>query len=88
MIGRFGDRKFGRGWEGAGMLFESLTRVPRCLTPGDTVALVSPASWLEPAQIKETVATIESWGFRAQLGAHVHDRLGYLGGRDRHGSRT
>ena len=66
------------------MLSESLTRVPPALTPGDTVALVSPASWLEPTQIEKTVATIEAWGFRAQLGAHVHDKRGYLAGTDSH----
>lgn len=66
------------------MLSDSLTRVPPALTPGDTVALVSPASWLEPTQIEETVATIEAWGFRAQLGARVHERRGYLAGTDSH----
>ncbi len=64
------------------MLSGLLTRVPAALTSGDTVALVSPASWSETAQIEETVATIEAWGFRARLGAHVHDRRGYLAGTD------
>ena len=55
-----------------------------CVEAGDRIALVSPASWLEPVQIAETAATIEAWGFRAQLGAYVHDRRGYLAGTDGH----
>jgi muramoyltetrapeptide carboxypeptidase len=64
------------------MRSESLVRMPPSLAPGATIALVSPASWSEPAQIEETAAIIESWGFRPRLGAHVHDRLGYLAGSD------
>lgn len=61
---------------------ETLVRMPPSLAPGAAIALVSPASWSEPAQIDETTAAIESWGFRPRLGAHVHDRLGYLAGAD------
>lgn len=61
---------------------ESLARMPASLAPGAAIALVSPASWSERAQIEETTAAIESWGFRPRLGAHVHDRLGYLAGAD------
>lgn len=57
-------------------------RLPRALGPGDTVALLSPASWSEDDQIQETVTTIESWGFRPLLGDHVHERQGYLAGAD------
>ena len=59
-----------------------VVRVPPVLANGDGIALVSPASWSELEQIEETEAVIESWGFRPRLGAHVHDRLGYLGGAD------
>lgn len=57
-------------------------RMPRVLTDGDAVALISPASWSEPGQIDETRAIIESWGFRPRVGSHAHDRLGYLAGTD------
>lgn len=60
----------------------TLLRVPRALSNGDGIALVSPASWSEPAQIEETNAVIESWGFRPRVGAHVRDRVGYLAGTD------
>ena len=64
------------------MLSMTSLRIPRALTDGDCIALVSPASWSEPGQIDETEAVIESWGFRPRLGAHVHERLGYLAGTD------
>lgn len=60
----------------------TLLRVPRALSNGDGIALVSPASWSEPAQIEATNAVIESWGFRPRVGAHVRDRVGYLAGTD------
>lgn len=52
------------------------------LEPGDVVALVSPASWSDEPWVEESIATVESWGFRARLGKHADDRLGYLAGGD------
>ncbi|MEU4365445.1 LD-carboxypeptidase [Promicromonospora sp. NPDC023987] len=56
---------------------------PRKLEPDDVVALVSPASWSDESWVAESVATIESWGFRARVGRHATNRLGYLAGGDR-----
>ncbi|MFD2793739.1 LD-carboxypeptidase [Promicromonospora vindobonensis] len=56
---------------------------PQKLEPDDVVALVSPASWSEESWLEESIATIESWGFRARVGRHATDRLGYLAGGDR-----
>jgi len=56
--------------------------LPRALTDGDSVALVSPASWSEPGHVEETRAVVESWGFQPRLGAHAQDRIGYLAGTD------
>ncbi|GAA4695622.1 muramoyltetrapeptide carboxypeptidase [Promicromonospora umidemergens] len=53
------------------------------LEPDDVVALVSPASWSDESWLAESIATIESWGFRARVGRHATDRLGYLAGGDR-----
>lgn len=64
------------------MLVVTSPYVPRALVDGDSIALVSPASWSEPAPIEETRALVESWGFRPRLGAHVHERLGFLAGTD------
>ena len=57
---------------------------PKRLHPGDTVALVAPAS--APADPKATdraVAAVEALGFKVQLGRHARRRLGFLAGNDR-----
>lgn len=55
---------------------------PARLVVGDTVALVSPASWSDEDWVAHNVALLQSWGLRVQLGPHARDRLGYLAGRD------
>lgn len=56
---------------------------PRRLKPGDTVALISPAS-----PVAETVSVdiardvLAALGLRVRLGAHLRDRYGYLAGSD------
>ncbi len=50
--------------------------------PGDTVALVAPASWAEPPAIDETVAMLETWGLRVRVCGHVDDRHGFMAGTD------
>jgi muramoyltetrapeptide carboxypeptidase len=49
---------------------------------GDKVALVAPASWMEPPAIDDTVAALESWGLRVDVGAHADDRHGFMAGTD------
>lgn len=56
--------------------------LPRRLSPGDTVALVAPASWAEDEWIDETARLVTRMGWRVRLGTHVRDRLGYLAGSD------
>ncbi|MFT4215715.1 MAG: LD-carboxypeptidase [Micropruina sp.] len=55
---------------------------PPRLTRGDTVALLTPASWAEDAWIAETAQRLTDWGWRVRLGGHVRNRLGYLAGSD------
>ncbi|WP_129786285.1 S66 peptidase family protein [Promicromonospora panici] len=55
----------------------------RSLEPGDAIALVSPASWSDDSWLTESIATVESWGFKARVGHHATDRLGYMAGGDR-----
>ena len=50
------------------------------LRAGDTVALVSPASW--PDDVAEVTERLTGWGFRVRTGAHALDRHGFLAGRD------
>jgi muramoyltetrapeptide carboxypeptidase len=56
---------------------------PKRLSPGDTVALVSPsgatATRFDATIVKENM---EALGFKVKSGPHVLDRYGYLGGRD------
>ncbi len=56
---------------------------PRRLRPGDTVAIVAPASpWENRSELLRAVAALERWGLQVRLGEHVDDRLAYLAGRD------
>jgi muramoyltetrapeptide carboxypeptidase len=58
-------------------------RKPARLRPGDTVAVVAPASsWENRSELLRGVAGLESWGLVVRLGAHVNDRHGYMAGRD------
>lgn len=59
----------------------SVPTVPR-LRAGDRVRLVSPSSFPTREGVDHTVAVLSGWGLRVELGDHVHDRLGYLAGRD------
>jgi muramoyltetrapeptide carboxypeptidase len=61
---------------------DATRRLPVRLDPGDTVALVSPASWPEDDVPPAMVSQLESWGLRVREGAHIVDRLGYLAGAD------
>ncbi|WP_426244860.1 S66 peptidase family protein [Nocardioides sp. LHG3406-4] len=56
--------------------------LPRALSRGDLVALVSPASWSSEEWIETSTAVLECWGLRVRCGVHADDRLGYLAGRD------
>lgn len=53
------------------------------LRPGDSVRLVSPASFPEdPSSIDEATQILRSWGLVVGVGEHALDRHGYLAGRD------
>ncbi|HEY0448286.1 LD-carboxypeptidase [Actinophytocola sp.] len=60
---------------------------PARLAAGDTVALVAPAGPVRPELIDSSVAVLQDWGLRVQVGKHVLDRhpdLPYLAGTDAH----
>ena len=62
---------------------DSAPRKPRRLRPGDTVAVVAPASsWENRSEILRGVAALEEWRLQVRLGAHVNDRHGYMAGTD------
>lgn len=52
------------------------------LKPGQTVAIVAPASPPDPASLDSGVRFLTEAGFRVRLGTHLLDRQGYLAGID------
>ena len=57
------------------------TTLPARLEPGDRVAVVSPSSWLSSrSDLDPMLTTLQSWGLRPELSAHVLDRRGYMAG--------
>jgi muramoyltetrapeptide carboxypeptidase len=62
---------------------DSLVR-PRALREGDTVGLITPATYVsDPDRLALVERTIKYFGLKMKLGRHVGERLGYLGGSDR-----
>ncbi|HEY0780196.1 MAG TPA: LD-carboxypeptidase, partial [Gemmatirosa sp.] len=59
-----------------------LALAPPALAPGARVALVAPAGPLTAADLERAVATVESLGWTAAVGAHALCRDGYFAGRD------
>ncbi len=58
---------------------------PKVLRPGDTLALVTPASGVDkPEDLDDARKNLESAGFTVKVGAHAADTWGYLGGTDQH----
>ena len=57
---------------------------PRRLAPGDTVALVAPASaTFQSLELQIAKESLEALGLKVKLGGHLLDRHGYLAGQDR-----
>lgn len=60
-----------------------LIKPPR-LQPGDTVAIVAPASPPpDPGAVDRVVGQVEQLGFKPKLGKHTRNRSGFLAGNDR-----
>lgn len=56
--------------------------MPRPLKAGDKIRFVSPASTPNREDVEASVELVESWGFRADVGRHAHNKLNYLAGTD------
>lgn len=67
--GRFAD------WRGA-------PRRPPALRPGDTIAVIAPASAAKPSRIRRGVRRLAALGFRTRVYAQVFARRGHFAGRD------
>lgn len=57
-------------------------RIPPFLSPGDTVAIVATARWVDPEPLGQAIRHLESWGYRVITGAHVSQHLFQLAGTD------
>ena len=67
---------------GAGAAAEALLR-PRALREGDTVGLITPATYVsDPDRLATAVRTVQYFGLRPKMGPNVGKRSGYLGGTD------
>ncbi|HET9345683.1 MAG TPA: LD-carboxypeptidase [Candidatus Limnocylindrales bacterium] len=60
-----------------------MNKPPR-LRPGDTVGIAAPANpWSNRSELQRALAALDAWGLDVRLGDHVHDRHGYMAGRDK-----
>jgi len=57
--------------------------LPRALKPGDTLAVVAPASPFDRKLFDAGIRVLESMEFNLVLNADIFDQLGYLAGEDR-----
>ena len=48
---------------------------------GKTVAVVAPAGVPDMTHVEQSIALLESWGLRVEVGAHVRDRYRYHAGK-------
>lgn len=56
---------------------------PKRLSPGDTIAIVSPAGVLQnPESLQGAITKLESLGFRTKVGENISKQWGYFAGRD------
>lgn len=56
---------------------------PKNLKKGDKIAIVSPASKIDPALVDGACATLEAWGFRPVVGKHCKSASGSFSGTAR-----
>ncbi len=62
--------------------FPTRLRRPPMLRKGDVVGLISPASALNPGEVEEGVAHVQTLGLRAKLGEYAGAANGFLAGTD------
>ncbi|NOV03651.1 S66 peptidase family protein [Paenibacillus planticolens] len=55
---------------------------PRWLSPGDTVAITAPASWVDTEQVKADSIFLQKMGLNVRFGDTLSMQYGYLAGTD------
>lgn len=58
------------------------TIIPKPLSAGDTIGLVSPSSPLQPGALDTGIKYLETMGFKVRLGNHVNESNRFLAGED------
>lgn len=57
--------------------------IPAYLQPGDTIALICPAGYMEPARAQTCIGTLRSWGYVVQVGKTMNSHSeNYFSGTD------
>lgn len=56
--------------------------IPRRLQPGDTIGLLTPATYLTEEQLRKAIISLEKLGFKVRYSPNMLVRKGYLGGTD------
>lgn len=57
-------------------------KIPPYLTPGDTIGITSPASYISLEDVQSAVQKMESWGFKVEIGKSVGKKDFTYGGTD------
>ncbi|MDF9800375.1 muramoyltetrapeptide carboxypeptidase [Catalinimonas alkaloidigena] len=57
--------------------------IPERLQPGDTIGLLTPATYLTEEQLRNAVTALENLGFKVRYSPNMLVRKGYLGGTDK-----
>lgn len=55
------------------------TKTPHFLQPGDSIAIISPASAPNPLLIQNAVEVLTEWGYKPVVGKHAADKFGTFG---------
>ncbi len=55
---------------------------PKRLTQGDTIALIAPASGVEPEEFEKALQNLGNLGFKTKVGKNARARKGFLAGTD------
>lgn len=56
--------------------------IPKRLQPGDTIGLLTPATYLTEEQLRNAILALEKLGFKVRYSSNMLVRKGYLGGTD------
>ena len=55
---------------------------PQRLKKGDTIGIITPASYVSDEELERTVTNMESFGLRVKMGKHIRAEYGFVAGTD------